>query len=332
MSRSILYRVASLLVARPAEFALGSQRGTRSLLLLLVLLAASACAPEPEATPTEWAAPADTATPAGDSGDGQTPSPTATLEPVPAGLAIVSFSVDIEDIAPGKRLTFEWETTGAVGVVIWCGTSMRFPPAWSGPANGTLTAEVASTNYRDPAVFLEASDSADNEVQSDPITIPWPCEHDYFFETDMRLCTAAEAVAAAAAEQLFEHGRMIWVADGTSGGGAVPRVLVLYDDTPSTYQDYADTWTEAEPDSDPSIVPPADLYQPTRGFGKVWRGNTAVRDGLGWALAPEQGFATQWQPQIRESLPAVSFLARLDGGIVQLWGWGSGGNWEIVTD
>jgi len=49
-------------------------------------------------------------------------------------------------------------------------------------------------------------------------------------------------------------------------------------------------------------------------------------------LAPEQAFDTQWQPQIRESLPAVSFMARLDGQIVRAWGWGSGGNWDIVTN
>ena len=61
-------------------------------------------------------------------------------------------------------------------------------------------------------------------------------------------------------------------------------------------------------------------------------GGSGVRDGPGWAVAPEQGFSTQCQPQVRESLPAVSFLAMLDGQVVQLWGWGSGGSWEVVTE
>ncbi|TET51453.1 MAG: hypothetical protein E3J64_06800, partial [Anaerolineales bacterium] len=271
--------------AWPAKVRGGAARRIRVALAALALLAAAAaCVPAATETPTEWAAPGDTATPTELSGENPSPTSTATVASPVDGLAILSFSVDVQDIATGKRLAFEWETTGAVGVVIWSGTRMRFPDAWSGPANGTLTVEVSSTYYRDPSVFLEASDADDDKVQSDPITIPWPCEHDYFFETDMTLCAAAAAIDSAAAEQLFEHGRMLWLEDATSGGDVVPRILVLYDDAPSRYEDYPDTWTDAEPESDPNLVPPAGLYQPTRGFGKVWRETSAVRDALGWAL------------------------------------------------
>ena len=50
---------------------------------------------------------------------------------------------------------------------------------------------------------------------------------------------------------------------------------------------FADDWDEHEP-IDGGLTPPADRYEPQRGFGKVWRENPWVRDLLGWAIAPEQ--------------------------------------------
>ncbi len=35
--------------------------------------------------------------------------------------------------------------------------------------------------------------------------------------------------------------------------------------------------------------PPNGLLEPVRGFGKVWRNFSGVRDGLGWATAQESG-------------------------------------------
>jgi len=111
----------------------------------------------------------------------------------------------------------------------------------------------------------------------------------------------------------------------------LPQILVFYDD--GRYEQYEDVWTDAEPESDPAMVPPAGLFQPVRGFGKIWRENPSVRDRLGWATAPEQGFDTQLQGQIRESIPSVAFLRTLDSQVIQIngWGWTSGGDWQLVT-
>ncbi|NJN54589.1 MAG: hypothetical protein HC804_07420 [Anaerolineae bacterium] len=53
------------------------------------------------------------------------------------------------------------------------------------------------------------------------------------------------------------------------------------------------------PQPDPTIVPPSGLYQPELGFAKFWRGlvpgSQSVRDQLGWALAPEEGYSALWQ-------------------------------------
>jgi len=84
-----------------------------------------------------------------------------------------------------------------------------------------------------------------------------------------------------AGEELFERGYMFWRGDTT-------YIYVLYNS--GTWQGYDDTWTSAEPEWDGFYVPPAGLYQPKRGFGKIWRGSLDMRNGLGWATTEERGF------------------------------------------
>ena len=88
------------------------------------------------------------------------------------------------------------------------------------------------------------------------------------------------------AEQPFEGGRMIWLEP-------VNQIWVLLDD--GRWLTFNDSFVEGEPESDPSITPPSDdLFQPTRGFGKLWRSDETLRDALGWATAPETGYVTRY--------------------------------------
>jgi hypothetical protein len=80
--------------------------------------------------------------------------------------------------------------------------------------------------------------------------------------------------------------------------GDLGVIYTLFSD--KKYQQFADTWTSAEPEWDVSIVPPAGFYQPKRGFGKVWReGDVSpsgkVRDKLSWATIEERGLSMSWQ-------------------------------------
>jgi len=88
-------------------------------------------------------------------------------------------------------------------------------------------------------------------------------------------------------EQTFEHGRMFWRQDTAT-------IYVLYDD--GTWQQFADSWHTGDPETDPNIVAPAGLYQPKRGFGKVWRENPAVRSKLGWGTIEEHGLNGAVEP------------------------------------
>jgi photosystem II stability/assembly factor-like uncharacterized protein len=64
------------------------------------------------------------------------------------------------------------------------------------------------------------------------------------------------------AEEAFQRGRMLWREDSR-------EIYVLRDD--HTWQAFADTWQEGQPEDDPNLIALPGLFQPKRGFGKVWR-------------------------------------------------------------
>ncbi len=87
------------------------------------------------------------------------------------------------------------------------------------------------------------------------------------------------------AEQVFEHGRMFWIRHTRQ---IWVMVSVPQDDnTGGDWFCYNDTFLEGEAEIDPSLVPPEGMYQPRRGFGKLWRGHQELKSGLGWAVTPE---------------------------------------------
>ena len=108
------------------------------------------------------------------------------------------------------------------------------------------------------------------------------------------------------AEQPFEGGRMFWIQ---------PRqqiwVLIETDDNQGDWKIYDDVFEDGEPESDPDIIPPDEgLYQPERGFGKLWREHDDVREALGWAVTPtEFGYVSRYEyhvePMITEDGEAV---------------------------
>jgi hypothetical protein len=277
--------------------------------------------------------------------------PASTVAPSPSpSLSIESFSVDAVELGDGRRrLTFAWETRGASSVSILLRTYHRFYPYWGNlPPNGTYVFE-GDTLYPNPGAELTAYDSEGNWVK-EHLRLDWPCRHQYFFtaeaETDCSIvysrscpCPRHAAILTQAAEQPFENGRMIWL-QGTDDEHSYPNtIVVLYDDVlhggyTNCYDTevYEDIWTPDQPDRDPDLTPPPGRYQLIRGFGKLWRGNTSVRERIGWATAPEQGFEGTWQQLRSESLGGEVFLRTIDGQVVLFSGfWMAGGNWRLVT-
>jgi hypothetical protein len=87
------------------------------------------------------------------------------------------------------------------------------------------------------------------------------------------------------AEAVFEHGRMFWIRH-------TRQIWVMIDDPDPAipggdWYCYNDTFEEGEPEIDPDLIPPEGMFQPRRGFGKLWRANPEFQDRMGWALTPE---------------------------------------------
>jgi len=105
-------------------------------------------------------------------------------------------------------------------------------------------------------------------------------------------CPLSGAVhTASSAYQTFQNGVMFWVS--SLGGAPQPTIYALYNN--GTYQRFNDTFTEGVDPPSGGESPPEGLLEPVRGFGKVWRTNLGVRDGLGWATSGENGGAAQVQ-------------------------------------
>ncbi|HEX2623100.1 MAG TPA: hypothetical protein VHL11_23230 [Phototrophicaceae bacterium] len=96
------------------------------------------------------------------------------------------------------------------------------------------------------------------------------------------------------AEQTFEHGRMFWLEP-------IDQIWVMVenpnDKRSGVWMVYDDEFEEGDIEVDPKLVPPDGLFQPERGFGKLWRENPEVKDGLGWAKEGEIGHVSNYQYQ-----------------------------------
>lgn len=290
-------------------------------------------------------APAASATPSPTRMPDVTPSPTTRVTPAPTATAsstpeapspvIHEFRlVSEEEINPGKRLTFTWSATGDSAMLV-AGTRQRFIAWWVVPLSDTMTIELENTLFRDPGVSLTVSgpqkeDGTTGEQITETIVIPWACDHSYFFSPSPQRCPRDTAQNVPAAQQAFEGGRMVWLKP--------EHKIVVFFDAPMEGTDgmllrvYEDTWTAGEPESDPAIEPPAGRYQPVRGFGKLWRTNPEVRDGLGWALAPESAFGAIWQYEHNESLGTTSYLRLADGRVTRVVGYDTGYGWWRTVD
>lgn len=86
------------------------------------------------------------------------------------------------------------------------------------------------------------------------------------------------------AVQNFQNGQMLWL-DASPG-----NIYVFYNN--GTFQRFNDTYNAAVDPVSGGETPPAGLFEPVRGFGKVWRENASVRNALGWAIGSEQGTQT----------------------------------------
>ena len=268
----------------------------------------------------------------------QPPTPTATPEPPPV---ILSFTADPMEIDVGDSITLAWRSTGVRAILKK--TTALAPGSFERdvPPNGSMVVTASSGEGAHWHDFELTVFNTTGESATSSLSVRFHCDYSFFFATSSRLCRSGPAQSSWAAEQVFEHGRMIWMEHGEyvygdlwgSGDYAGAGVIFVLHESGAEgpqVQVFVDTWTSAEPESDPSIVPPAGLYQPIRGFGKVWRNNPEVRDRLGWAVTPEEGFETLYQEVTGfEWNNACRYIRIQDGRVVAMCR--RSGGWGFVT-
>jgi hypothetical protein len=106
-------------------------------------------------------------------------------------------------------------------------------------------------------------------------------------------CPAGDPFEVPGVWQGFEHGAMFW-RQNDRGIFVLSELAIRQGQLTDAWWRVDDTWQEGEPENDPNLQPPEGLRQPVRGFGKVWRSNAFVRDGVGWAVGEEIGMTSLW--------------------------------------
>jgi photosystem II stability/assembly factor-like uncharacterized protein len=126
-------------------------------------------------------------------------------------------------------------------------------------------------------------------------------------------CTVGDELVFQGVEQVFERGHLLWV-----GLPGQPVVLATFF-ADGSWRRYDDTSGDGE--SQPVVIPPTGMLAPERGFGKVWREQPAIREGLGWALRDERPFIGAVQ-----LFDSGSFMVwtGTDGGLIRVY-YGDGG-------
>lgn len=275
----------------------------------------------PSSSAAEHAAP--TAASAIDTAGGIAPVPAAGGVPV-----IDSFTVDKdEDIVPGDPLTFRWTATAGISATLKQIQFNGMVGDWGRfglPPSGQVTI-VAGTARNTHTFELTVANTAGTSVSRN-LKLIFRCPYTYFFSPAPAFCPDGPPESRTVAEQPFENGRMVWVPED---GHAF--IYVLFTD--GSVVSRQDSWTEGQPEIDPSLTPPVDRFQPRRGFGAFWREGVGLRQRLGWALEPEQAAETQVQ---RESggvdfKGSNTFLRLADGSIIQIIGHYVPYSWQVVA-
>ncbi|CAG0961935.1 MAG: hypothetical protein IT322_20390 [Anaerolineae bacterium] len=234
-----------------------------------------------------------------------------------------------------------------VALVLALGACQGFPPV-------QVVIVVSATP--DPNVIMITKTPAPTGISAAPTPDPTPSETSAPLLPEVTLTPSPQQPVSTLsayptetraeipiAQQDFQNGFMFWI---SAAQPPVIWVLIISPDSPNKnsgeWRIYPDTFVEGQPEVDPSLTPPADtLYQPRRGFGKLWRETPGLRDALGWATTPEFALTTGYVYQPGGFLdaegkysigPGKHFLTTLDRKTFVMYESAQGfGRWERLN-
>ncbi len=217
-----------------------------------------------------------------------TTPPGATAQPA----AILFFTISPQIIDPSGAVTLTWQATGQLAALYRLEPGGPLTDMRDVPLSGTLTLNAPDglRNSVDYALYAGSGGTSASATVSAVIR----CPDKYFFPNPPAGCPSWAGTLEPIAAEHFEHGVMVWVSSQNA-------IYILYNDNNSPrWADVSNQWTQGQPESDPSLVPPAGLYQPVRGFGMAWRTNDSVlgqyvRNRLGWATDTETALTGAFQ-------------------------------------
>lgn len=134
---------------------------------------------------------------------------------------------------------------------------------------------------------------------------PW-----FFTQVIVAGCPLNPAVTGNGSFEQFQNGFMVWIEQQDA-------IYVLYDSANAPrWQVFNDAFVEGMPDTDPAYDnAPSYTWQPKRGFGFLWRNNSAIRDRIGWAVIE---YETPYVVQVQIGADGTIYVSEPRGGVFSL--------------
>jgi hypothetical protein len=239
--------------------------------------------------------------------------------PPPDAPRIVAISATPNPVSAGSTLTVSWQVAGVETVIIEFYSTAQpnipftllqdLPLSGSAPVTvpATITGDVTITIWAANRWHYYSPTPLYQRIVSQTITVG--VQH-----------PAANTIYTQAAYQIYEHGFMIWRAD-------TGAVLAFWGDQAGKVDFFTQDVYGVLPDN-PITYVPTGRVRSINGFGKVWGNYSFVRNGLGYALGPEEAYTLTVQTSGWINLDAYRLP---DGRWARITGYvsGIGLTWEI---
>jgi hypothetical protein len=245
-----------------------------------------------------------------------TPAPTPTLAPTARILSCVAAP---NTVARGGTVTVSWQVVGSTDIGVWLlDPSGRLSVSAPNPSATGSWSVALPDYYSGQANFMIFADDASGSRAQSSLSVRIVCNFTYFFpSTPDMACPQTDVGEVQAAYEVFENGYMLWRGDTSD-------IYVLLNT--SEVRVIKDRW-QGEIITFPD-QPPAGLYQPMRGFGRVWVDDPALRKAIGWAVTLEQGYTMNYQ--LSSDFSPRLYVNWPDGTVIYLSLYGDTGTWDVA--